>query len=327
MATELVELGRVRISIGNGREEGDLYRKMGDENLYRRMGYPDDVYRRMGQIPVVQPQADMDQVYSVEELKAGFNFRNASEAFDSYRLALLLMAIRSKVAFVSDLWAQVKVKPELVSALEASEDGKAWFDLFTRAEPTLLSLAQPNYATNMGRIISILEADILLTQYGIGVKGYRPMYLAGQTELSASFTDTTSDQRMVSVYDFGDLSKTKLSDDLDEVNSITKRLGVSSQLGNPFLIGVAIVFGFAILALGAYGIYGAIKIFGPREIPPEVQALLKQLEKVDPQGAAHLLQEWLNAQNIFGGVISVLKWTGIVVAVLLAGGLTIYAVS
>lgn len=302
MATELVELGRVRMDRLRARRP-DLFRKSMGQDL----PIPAEPYQS------IPPKPDMDQVYSVQELQDGLTFTNSDEALDYYKLILRIIAIRRKVAFLADLWARVKSNPQLPLTLLQSDEGRTWLEAFTRAESALLSFTQPNYSVNLGRLLSIMETHVLVG-YGIGVVGRMPTYLSGQTEMSYSDVSTVSSMTS-RTYDFGDLSQTLLADDIDEMTALANKLGVKAQMGITTLA-IALIVAGVVIVTGLIS-WTVVHLANPT-IPDEIKNVLKGL---DPKSASDLLKQWMNASNFFGQLTDIFKWIAIGAGTLIVGGI------
>lgn len=281
--------------------------------------------RRMGQFfyqtPEAKPKKDVERTYSAEELTRGLSeLKTAEEALNFYKAILFNHSIRTKVAFLADLWKKIKASPEMTGALAAKEEGRAWLDIFWKSESAFLSYTQPNLFINISRMTTILETAIL-PRFGIAVKGRLAIYAQGATELS--YADTrTNVPNAKQTYDFGDLSKTTFGEDAKSLEAAMKAIDPTYRLGiADWVIALIVVLSAIVLT---YGIY---KFTTPPEIPPEVKDILAKLKDVDPKAAGDLLKQWMSAASIFGGLTEALKWLAIGAGVITVGGIAFYFVT
>ena len=246
---------------------------------------------------------DDERAYSIDELKESLVFKSEEEAIKFYEFLVRSVALRVKVAFLTDLWSKIKGSPELTGALAATQDGRTWLDLFRASELTFRGLTQPNRFINLQRSRTLMETVVLPKQYGITPRGRLPNYIHGSTSLT--YMDVVGPSGSGREYNFGDLRNTTLGDDLDAIDKLAKffgHKGLSQVTETVILILVIGVVATAILA----GIENVIREWkkpaplapAPNPITPEVN---KILEKLDPEKAADIVKQSLEVQKAVTG--------------------------
>ena len=273
--------------------------------------------------PISEP--DAPQAYEATDIHDSFAnaIKSADDAKDFMKLALLTHSIRTKIAFLSDLWSRIKTNQGMSVALTQSDMGKAWIDVFAKSEGAFLSFTQANNLSNIGVIRSVLETDILPRQFGIGAIGTMPIFVAGGNSLEKSAVSTVSSITPIT-YDFGDLSETTLYADVVEFEALKNKLSGYS-LGDP--IALALIWGSVIVIVALLGTYAVKRYFDSLQIPPDLLDLLKKMKDVDPKAAADLFKTWTNANHLMGDVVDVLKWAVIAIGGVVVVGGGIYLLS
>lgn len=261
---------------------------------------------------------DMDHVITMEELSS-VSFANADEAFNYYRYIVLAVAIQTKVAFMVDLWKTIKTSPEVVGAMAVTEDGRAWLEAFTNCEGAFLSFTQPNYFQSLNLIRNHLEVNILPKTYGIGVKGRLPMFIKGATELSYSDV-SVGGLNVKATYDFGNLQKSALKDDVKKADELADYFKVRPKLGAIPLAAIVVISITAVIITGF--LYAAwVDYLETRKIPQEVKDAIK---KADPATVERILDKWSKMGGLFGGVADIFMWGAIGLGVIVVGGTILY---
>ena len=276
------------------------------------------------QIPKATPIKDVERAYSAEELmKALSELKTAEEAINFYKAALLNYSIMTKAAFLTDLWKKIKVSPEMMKALEATEDGRAWIDIFQRSEAAFLSYTQPNLFTSAGRVKTALEI-VLLRRFGIAPKGRVPIYRPGAAELDYADTIVPS-VGVKQVYDFGDLSKTTLREDVKSLEEVMRVIDPKFRMGVAPLVAIIITAGATIV--GLYYSYRATKPKPPPSIPPEILEIYK---KLPPKEAAEAVKHHYNSTQVIGGsagsldkFVEIMQWLAVAAGVMIVGAIAI----
>lgn len=271
----------------------------------------------MGQAPEIKPRPDMDHVLTQDEIMQ-IRFDGGDEAINYYKFLTRIISLMTKVAFVTDFWKTLKVSPELLGAMGASEDGRAWLEAFTNSEAAFLSFTQPNYFRSLNLVRNYMETVVLPKQYGIDVKGRLPAFLPGMMDLSYSDV-VISGPGAMATFDFGDLQKTTVKEDIDVVNDLADKFKVKPQLG--LATAAIVVISIAAVLIAAFLYAGWVDYLETRKIPPEVR---KIIEKADPQQLERILEKWGKVGGLFGGVADIFMWGAIGLGVIVVGGITWY---
>ena len=279
------------------------------------------------QIPKATPIKDVERAYSAEELmKALSELKTAEEALNLYKANLLNYSIMTKAAFLTDLWKKIKVSPEMMKALEATEDGRAWIDIFQRSEAAFLSYTQPNLFTSAGRVKTALET-VLLRRFGIAPKGRVPIYRPGAAELDYADTIVPS-VGVKQVYDFGDLSKTTLREDVKSLEEVMRVINPNFRMRGVIIVTLIITAGATIV--GLYYSYRATEPKPPQpppSIPPEILEIYK---KLPPKEAAEAVKHHYNSTQVIGGsagsldkFVEIMQWLAVAAGVMIVGAIAI----
>lgn len=208
----------------------------------RGMGY----IRGLGQpagpfMPAAPPVGpDNSHVFTVEELsKIGES--SLESALEAYKFFTRAAALREKAAFMSEILLNIESTPAIKKFLLNTEDGRNYYGALVAAKSLFLSLSQPNVTANIRIVAGMIEINTLRNRYGKGVRGKVPMYRNGASELSYSVTDTSKDARVKSTFDFGDLTKTSMLDDINVMSETAKTINPKVKvLGDPLSLGVVI---------------------------------------------------------------------------------------
>jgi hypothetical protein len=272
------------------------------------------------------PIPDM-QPFSMDDINR-LRFDSVDDALDFYKFAVRSIAMRTKSAFLSDLWAKLKGDLTIVNAMMATENGRKWIDIFTKAESVFLSFSQPVALANFGRIKTHLEVNVLPKQFETGIRGRIPIYVKGATALSYADTNTGADPRVRTVFNFGDLSDTAVGEDAERVMEYAKSLNLQASMGavDPatlVLIGT-IVKWVVVLVVSILAFILVHKALSSGEIPPE---LLEALRNAKPGEIKEILEQWRSSQSIFEQISGVLKWLAIAAGSIMIGGTVIYFVA
>jgi len=264
------------------------------------------------------PAPDLDHVLTQDEIST-IHFDSADDAFNYYRFLVRSVALQSKMAFITDLWKTVKQKPELLGALAADEDGKLWLEAFTNSEAAFMSFMQPNFHQTMNRVRNWMETVTLPKQYGIGVKGRLPLFTKGALALSYSDVIVTPASAQAT-YDFGDLYKSTVQEDIKAINDLVRYFKVTPKLGE-LTTAAIVVLSITALLITMFLYAGWVDYLKAKEIPPEVK---KVLEHTSPEQLERILEKWGKIGGLFGGLSDVLMWAAIGAGVLVVGGGALY---
>lgn len=263
-------------------------------------------------VPSKAPKPDIDHVLTLAEI-GQLSFANREEAVTFYKSVVRTVALMTKMAFVTDLWKTVKTSPEMIGAMAVTENGRAWLDAFVNSEAAFLSFTQPNYFQSLNLVRSHMEVNVLPKVYKVGVKGRLPAFIPGAMELS--YSDVVTSTSGLEAFDFGDLQKSSVKDDIDTIEAAASMLKVKPQLGAVPV--VVIVVSVVIVIVSTYLYAGWVDYLETRKIPPELR---KVLEKADPQTVERILERFIKVQGMFSGVADVFMWGAIGAGIVVIGG-------
>jgi len=226
-------------------------------------------FARMGEGPPVQ---DMDHVFTSDELnKVVIQLATVDEAISAWNYLARASALTQKIAFVSQLKLAVDTNIPLKNWVLSSEAGKNFYAAMDSSRQAFVGMTMPNLLANINILRNVIEIQVLKGKFHKGVKGRMPMYRNGSTELSYSDVDTTSSQTYEGVFDFGDLTKTTMLEDVKVMQDNLAVYGSSvKMLGEPLTVGVAIAFTVgAVLIAGIFAFILNKYLDGPQiKTPP-----------------------------------------------------------
>jgi hypothetical protein len=263
------------------------------------------VSRRMGDVV-----RDMDPI--TPEQIASIQFDTEAQAIATYKFVVRAVAVRTKVAWLSDLLVQIQSVPGMAQAFAAAPGGSDQLAALMASRDTFLSLTQPNTFQNLQMIRNHLEVNVFPKVYNLGVEGRLPLYSSGAQELS--YSDVTIPGR--STFSFGDLVSTGIAEDLEVMKSIGNQVDSSIKLGAfPIILTVVIVGIWGALGL----IWGIVHSYSSSS--RAIEELLKWAKEngVDPKKVQEIMERMGKMGSVFEGASTFLMWSAILLGTGVAG--------
>lgn len=247
---------------------------------------------------------DMDPL-SPEQI-ASIQFDTQAQAIDAYKFIVRAIAVRTKVAYLSDLLVQIQSVPGMLQAFITVPGGQEQLAALMASRDTFLSLTQPNTFQNLQMIRNHLEVNIFPKVYNLGVEGRLPSYQAGAAELSYSDVKVA----MPATFSFGDLTGTGLVQDLEEMKKVGNAIDPSIKLGGfPVVLTVVIVGIWGALAL----LWAIVHSYSSNA--RALEELLKWAKEngVDPKKVQDIIERMGKVGNVFDRASDFLMWGSILV--------------
>ena len=240
-------------------------------------------------------------------------FDTQQQAILCYEYVLRSVAVRTKIAFLADLLSKIQANPQLYPMFTTSPDGQNYLGALQAASDAFMTLTLPNAFQNLQLIRNQMEVNILPKTYNLGVQARLPAYQSGMADLS--YSDVVI--QMPSMFDYGDLTKTTIKDDLQRMQELSSQIDPSIRLsGAPLIIGIIIVGVWGALAL-VWGIVSAWN--APKQA---IVDLLNQAKAngVDFNTISDILKRVETGDTLLTQATNFLKWGAIGLGILVAGG-------
>lgn len=253
---------------------------------------------------------DMDPI--TPEQIAGIQFDSLEQAVNSYKYIVRAVAVRTKVAYLSDILVQIQSDPQLLKAFTSTPVGQTQLANLIVARDTFLSLTQPNMFQNLQLIRNQMEVNVFPKVYNMGIEGRLPLFQSGQKDLS--YTDILV--QMPATFSFGDLSATGLIEDLEEMKALGNKVDPSLKLSGVPLIIILIFAGiWGSLAL----IWGIVHSAGAQA--RSIEELMKWAKEngIDPKKVQEIIDRILKSGDIWAGASNFLMWAAILLGTGAAG--------
>lgn len=241
------------------------------------------------------------------------------DAIATFNVANLLWSVREKIAFSATLFQRLVADPRTLGVINTTDPDSG----FPQATASLISLAQqlshPNMMSSIRNLLTALEINVL-PAFGVGVRGFRPLFNVRTKQLDQVKTDTSLGKS--EVIDFGDLYKTSLTNDVKALQVVTQdaaQFAPEIKLGAlPALATLAITAGIWVVTILIIGRGAAIptieafaKIFNPITSNPELLKLLEQMRQTDPVAAAKMLNDLSKAGDVWAKGVDIAMWVAI----------------
>ncbi|MGH9389815.1 MAG: hypothetical protein ACRD1Z_09380 [Vicinamibacteria bacterium] len=242
-----------------------------------------------------------------------------------YNFATLSVSIRAKAAALSRLNETLAGDPTIFAFYRSTEDGQAFLDALAAARGFFLAVTQPNIMTSIQNLVTDLEVN-QFRRRGFAVRGRMPIYRNGSPELSYADTRIDPSGPTRETIDFGDLSKTKIYDDVNNLRSVAGSMDIQ---GMPSLGADPVTTSMIILAIVKFvlfpiiisiGLWASVSSFTTKgvsvSLPPGFEKLSPEIQRMILEG-----------KDILEQTKDVLKWLAIAVGTAAVGGTVIYFVT
>lgn len=268
------------------------------------------------------PLKDMDHVFTTDELnKIVFEVKSADEALSAWKYLTRASALLQKLAFVSELKANVDRSAGVRDFLASSASGQNFYSALSASHQAFMGLSMPNLMRNVNILRGVLEIQVLLTKFGQGVKGRMPMYQKGAIALSWSDVDTGGASAAKTIFNFGDLTKTSMNDDLKAMDENVGAFGQSVKTLGELTTAAIIVIVIGSVIVASLLTASVFKwVDGPSiKVPPMPPG------GVDPAAWAEFLKKFNQAEESFGKTVKdILTLLIIGLGVITVGGTVYY---
>ncbi|MGH9391170.1 MAG: hypothetical protein ACRD1Z_16265, partial [Vicinamibacteria bacterium] len=273
----------------------------------------------MGQAPATQ---DIPQVYEIGQFELAK--RTDEELKRLYVFVQTSISVRTKCASLSRVSAEITGRPTLLSYYRSTPEGQAFVDTLAASKGFFLAATQPNILRSLQNLQIDLEVNHLKKR-GYAIRGRNPVYRNDISELSYADTRVDPDPNVAvkETLDFGDLSKTRLYDDVNTLRLIASNMQIE---GMPSLGVEPVTTGIIILAIIKYvifplilaiGLWAAVDSFNSKSItidlPPGFDKLSPDIQKMILEGKSFLEQ-----------TKELLKWVAVGAGILTVGGVVLY---
>jgi hypothetical protein len=247
---------------------------------------------------------DMDPI--TQEQIASITFDSEAQAIAAYKYIVRAVAVRTKVAYLSDLLVQIQSVPGMAQAFTAAPGGPEQLAALVASKDAFLSLTQPNTFQNLQMIRNHLEVNVFPKSYNLGIEGRLPSFQSGMPDLSYSDVKIP----MPATFSFGDLTGTGIAQDLEEMKALGNSIDSSIKLGAfPVVLAVVIAGIWGALAL----IWGIVHSYtSPARTIDELLKWAKE-NGVDPKKVQDIMDRMAKVPSVFEGASNFLMWASVLV--------------